>query len=56
MQHVVIMVNPLSGNREGYCTDASVDEIKLHIDEVFSAAGYTGFTIDGIPYDPEVIS
>ena len=46
MKTLVYMTNPNTGRRECYSTQASPEEVKQHIDEVFSAAGYYDFDIE----------
>lgn len=42
---LVYMTNPRTGERECYRTDATPEQARQHIAEVFSAAGYYDFEI-----------
>lgn len=46
MKTLVYMTNPVTGKRECYCTTATPEEVKRHIDDVFSIAGYFDFDIE----------
>lgn len=45
MKTIVYMTNPITGERECYRTNATPEEVRQHIDEVFSLAGYYDFEI-----------